>query len=172
MDQFLGEIRIFPYGFEPKNWLLCSGQILSISTNQALFALLGTAYGGNGSTTFAIPNLSGRTAIHAGTAPATGATYTIGQTGGASNVTLTSSQIPLHTHGAVAAVTASGDSDDPAAGKLAQSTIRSNAYAPSSNATNTAMVGAAGNNLPHNNMPPYLVMGYYIAVAGIFPSRN
>ncbi|CAN7678922.1 tail fiber protein [Acidovorax sp. LjRoot118] len=174
-DNFLGEVRIFAFNFAPRNWMPCNGQLIAISSNTALFSLLGTTYGGNGTTTFALPNLNGREPIHAGSG--SGLTpVVLGETGGSAAVTLQPTEMPSHNH-TLGAVESTGNTSDPgtASSRLAQSSIRSNLYAAT--ATNAATlasdaVSSAGGNLPHNNMPPYLALGFHIAVAGIFPARN
>jgi microcystin-dependent protein len=170
MDPFIGEIRIFPFAFAPKDWALCAGQLIPIQQNAALFSILGTTYGGNGTTTFALPDLTGKTPI--GTGQGQGLTaYGGGETGGQSVVTLLSSEMPNHAHG-VLALDAPGDTDHPAqAAALAASSIRSPAYA----STASGLMGATsitGGSQAHNNMPPYLAVGFYIALYGIFPSRS
>lgn len=171
-DPFVAEIRIFPFNFAPQGWAPCNGQLLSLSQNTALFSLLGTTYGGNGKTNFALPNLNGREAIHHGQGPGL-SLIDLGQSGGQETVTLVESEMPSHTH-QVQVVNAVGDKDSPAEGVPAQSTLRSSAYAPTTDGslmtpTAVAMVGSA---LPHNNMPPYLTLGFYIALQGVFPPRT
>lgn len=171
-EPFLGEIRHFAFNFAPRGWMACQGQMLSIAQNTALFSILGTTYGGNGQTTFALPNLAGRTPIQQGQGPGL-SSYDLGEQLGAETVTLTAAQVPPHTH-LVSAVAAVGTSDAPAGNTLAQSSIRSDLYAAAT--PNTAMsslaVNPAGGGLPHNNMPPFLAVGFCIATQGIFPSRN
>src|ERR1044072_2633999 len=165
MDPYLSEIRIFSFGFAPKGWSQCNGQTLSIAQNQALFALLGTTYGGDGRTTFLLPNLAGRAAMSVGTG------FVQGQTGGEANHTLTINEIPQHNHLAIASSNAAG------AGTPANNFWASGAGSkPYSNTPNTQMaaaaLGAAGGSQPHNNLPPYLTVNFCIALQGIFPSRN
>lgn len=174
-EPFIAEIRIMPYNFAPRGWAFCDGQILSIAQNTALFALVGTTYGGNGQTTFALPNLQGRAAIAPGQGPGLAA-YQWGENGGASTVTLTSNQIPSHTH-AVQAVAANGTSNTPVGndwGKGAAGRGALNLYAPASDGTsmNSAAFPNAGSSGAHNNMAPYLTLNFCIALQGIFPSRN
>ncbi|WP_413174276.1 phage tail protein [Anabaena azotica] len=169
-EPFIAEIRMFAGNFAPRGWAFCNGQILSISQNTALFALIGTTYGGNGQTTFALPDLRGRTPIHAGQGP--GLTpRTLGEAGGTEAVTLISSQIPAHNHSLLAVSTAA-TSGDPGQNLLAQS--RGSVYAAGSpSATmNPAAIGIAGGSQPHNNMQPFLTVNYIIALEGIFPSRD
>lgn len=169
-DQFVAEIRIFPYTFAPTGWAFCNGQILPISQNTALFSLLGTTYGGDGKSTFALPDLRGAVANHAGQGSGL-SEYFLGQTGGVEFVTLLESEIPAHTH----SVTASqGDATDqsPANGMLA-TTIGLKAYNGNTPDVSLAPASLAvtGGGLPHNNMQPYLAMHYCIALQGVFPPR-
>ncbi|MBB6557439.1 microcystin-dependent protein [Acidovorax soli] len=174
MDPFVGEIRIFGCNFAPRGWAKCEGQIIAIQQNTALFSLLGTTYGGNGQTTFALPNLQGRAPIGFGQGPGL-SIYNQGQDGGVESVTLLATQMPVHTHG-VNAVTAAGNLNTPAAGTggLAPSSIRSDLYEPGALNTNMAAtaVTSAGGTQAHDNMPPYLALNFCIALEGIYPSRN
>jgi len=161
---FLGEVRIVSFNFAPMGWAFCNGQVLAINQNTALFALLGTTYGGNGQTTFALPNLQGRIPIH------TGNGFVQGQQGGETSHTLLAAEMPAHNHSVVA-------SSNPAD----QGTPRGNYWAyESANAysTNTPdanlwpqAISSAGGGQPHNNLSPYLVVNFCIALQGIFPSR-
>lgn len=168
-DNFLGEIRPVGFNFAPNGWALCNGQILPINQNTALFSLLGTQYGGNGTTTFALPNLQGRVAVGAGQGP--GLTdYVPGEQGGVENLTLTTAQIPVHNHGvSVGTADATSVSPQGAIPAKAARTVYSSAggttMAPDS-------IGSAGGSQPHNNLQPFLVTNYIIALTGIFPSRN
>lgn len=163
MDPFLGEIRLFTMGFAPRGWMACEGQPMPVQQNQALFAVLGTLYGGDGITTFNLPDLRGRVPLHAG------ATYVQGKPGGEVSHTLLSSEMPMHNHVASAA-TSPVSATSPANatwGALA------GAYAPSPSATlNAAAIGVAGGNQPHANMQPYLALNLCIATSGIFPSHQ
>jgi microcystin-dependent protein len=171
MEPFIGQIGIFPYSFAPRGWMYCQGQILSIAQNTALFSILGTTYGGNGQTTFALPNLNGRAPVHQGTLQG-GNNYSLGEAAGLSSVTLNTSQLPAHTH-SISAAAAVGNADNPSSGVLAQSSIRSDLYTAAANTTMApAAVAAAGGTQPHNNLPPYLALGFFIAVSGTFPARN
>lgn len=168
-EQYLSEIRMVAFNFPPKGWAFCNGQILSIQQNQALFSILGTTYGGNGQTTFALPNLQGRVPLHFGSSPQ-GGSYTLGQIAGEPAVTLISSQMPAHTH----QVKANSGANTNAASNTA---VPGGGGAPGyGSATDTAMnpqiVGMTGGSQPHNNMQPYLVINFCIALVGIFPSRN
>ena len=167
MDQFLGEIRLVPFTFAPNGWAFCAGQVLPINQNQALFALLGTNYGGNGTTTFALPDLRGRVPVGAGQG-VTGSSYPLGSTGGEETVKLTASQLPAHSH-PVRANSGSSTTKNPAGAFPAFG----GAYAATQNAKmNTAMLGQTGGGQPHDNRPPYLSLNYIIALQGIFPSQN
>ena len=166
---YLSEIRLISFNFPPKGWAFCDGQLLPINQNQALFALLGTTYGGNGQTTFALPNLQGRTILHFGSDPL-GNSYALGQSAGGESVTLTISQMPAHSH--VAQGISVQANSFPAAGRTwAQSP--SNPYSSNSNTVmNPSSLSQVGGSQPHNNMPPYLTLNFIIALQGIFPSRN
>jgi microcystin-dependent protein len=166
---YLSEIRLVSFSFAPKGWALCNGQTLPINQNQALFSLIGTTYGGNGITTFSLPNLQGRVPVHMGSDPK-GVSYIIGQAGGQTEVTLTTAEMPAHSHRARADSSAASRSS-PAGNAWADSA--SNPYSASANATmEPSIVAEAGDGQPHNNMPPYLVLNFVIALVGIFPSRN
>lgn len=161
---FLGEVKMVGFNFAPRGWAYCNGQILSIAQNTALFSLLGTTYGGNGQTTFALPDLRSRTPVHPGP------TISLGQKSGEETHTLIVSEIPQHTHVAQGH-TGAPDSSGP--GNAAWATGGSNAYATAANATlNPASVAPTGGSQAHENMPPYLVINFVIALVGIFPSRN
>lgn len=162
-DPFLGEIRLVGFNFAPRGWADCNGQILPINQNTALFSLLGTMYGGNGITTFALPNLQGRVAVHEG------AGHTQGEQAGSEAVTLTVAQMPAHSH-AFRAV--AGDQDSDVATNHLLSTGNFYANPPSNTAMAAESISAAGGSQPHDNMQPYLVLRYIIALQGIFPSRN
>jgi microcystin-dependent protein len=160
---YLGEIRLMSFGYAPKGWALCNGQTLPINQNQALFSILGTMYGGNGQTTFALPNLQGRVPVHIGNG------YTQGEVGGAVAVTVNTGTMPMHTHFANASTT-NGNKNGPQGSVLAGSPI----YAGPANFVplNPQTVGNTGGSQPHENMQPYLCLNFCIAVQGIFPSRN
>jgi microcystin-dependent protein len=170
---FLAEIKMFGGNFAPRGYAFCNGQILSISQNTALFSLLGTTYGGDGITNFALPNLQGRVPIHWGSGAGL-STYVIGEQGGVENVTLIQSQLPSHNH-SLTASSGAGTGAAPAATEvLAASTTRDKLY--STSAPNTTLsaqaIGTTGGNLPHTNLQPYLAVSFIIALQGIFPSRN
>ena len=163
-EPFLSEIKIASFNFAPKGWALCNGQILPINQNQALFSLLGTTYGGNGQTNFALPNLQGRVPVHMGSG------FTLGQVGGETAHTLNLSELPAHNH-SVTGSSATASLTSPAG--HVWGTVAGGPYAPSLNtAMNPACVTPTGGSQPHDNMSPYLVLNFIIALQGIFPSRN
>ena len=169
-EPFLGEIRMMAFSFAPKGWAQCNGQFMPINQNQALFSLLGTMYGGNGQTNFALPDLRGRTAIHVGGG------WTQGQRGGEESHTLAPSEMPAHNH-FVQANTGPPDSSGgnaPAPAKVLSSTSTGQLYGPPANVQpmSAQMVGNVGGSQPHTNMMPFTVVGFCIALTGIFPSRN
>ena len=163
-EPFLSEIRIMSFVFAPRGWALCNGQLLPINQNQALFALLGTTFGGNGQTNFALPNLQGRTPIHDGNG------HTLGEQGGVQAHTLTVPELPAHTHVAQGS-TNNGDTVTPLGGVLGGV---SNMYGPAANlaALQSATVTNIGGSQAHQNMQPFLVLSFCIALQGIFPSPN
>jgi microcystin-dependent protein len=165
-EAYLGEIRMFSGSYAPQNWALCNGQLLSISQNSPLFSLLGTAYGGDGVNTFALPDLRGRAPMHQASA------YPLGQLGGTESVTLTQAQMPAHTH-AAAAMSANGTSSAPAAQYWAGNAEFS-CYSKATPNTpfNQAALAPAGGNLPHENMMPFVTVSFIIATTGIYPSPN
>jgi microcystin-dependent protein len=168
-EPFLSEIKLVSFNFPPKGWALCNGQLLPINQNQALFSLLGTTYGGNGQTDFALPNLRGRLPIHMGNG------HTLGEAAGSTSVTVNLQQLPTHIH-VLSASGSPGNQVNPnfaGTGRvLAQEP--GNAYGPPQNLTslNAGSVSNVGGSQPHNNMMPYLVLNFIIALQGIFPSRN
>jgi microcystin-dependent protein len=172
-DQFVGEIRVGAWNFAPKNFAFCNGQLLPISQNTALFSLLGTFYGGDGKSTFALPNLQGRAPVSAGDTPF-GSSYFLGGEYGTSTVTLLESEMPAHTH----IPQVSPDAAD--LGAPATDRVLASAAAPFTYQTNTTSqlatmafqtASVAGGSFPHNNMPPALVLNFVIALVGIFPAR-
>ena len=175
-DNFVGEIRIVPFNFAPTGWALCNGQLLPISQNTALFSLLGTQFGGNGVSTFALHNFQGAAPIDFGQGPGL-SLYVIGQAGGEAAVTLLQSQIPSHTH-TVSASAGNGDWNNPAGHNWAGSHLGKtpiNIYSDSAGSgllMNSVAFSPAGGSLPHNNLPPYLTLTFIIALTGIFPSRS
>ena len=170
-DPFVAEIRIFGFNFAPKGWAMCNGQLLPLSQNTALFSLLGTTYGGDGKSTFALPDLEGSSPMH----PGAGAGLTLrdlGEIGGSEFVTLLESEIPNHTH-TLSGSNNLGDSPLPTQNSLAR---YANAYQTNTSANLVAMspqaLAPAGGSLPHNNMQPYLTFNFCIALQGVFPPRG
>ena len=197
MEGTIGEIRMFAGTFAPRYWAYCDGRLISISSNTAFFSILGTTYGGNGSTTFAVPDLRGRVAVGTGAGPGL-SNVQLGQMSGTETVTLLSTQIPAHTHSATAgtggsgtatlnAVTANGNTQSPSGNYLAGSRSASVASYIASGTTaamnagsitlsnitaGAPTIGITGGSQPHSNMQPYLGMNYVICMMGIFPSRD
>jgi microcystin-dependent protein len=169
-DQYLGEIRMFTGNFAPVGWLLCNGQVLSISQYEALFSLIGTTYGGDGISTFAIPDLRGRIPLHQGTG-SSGTRYVLGQLGGVEEVQLLGNQLPRHTH-SVNVVSAPGTTTSPAKALWAESSIDQYSTDASNSAMGSQTIAAVGGTTPHDNMMPFLPISFIIATAGIFPSPN
>jgi microcystin-dependent protein len=165
-EPFLSEIKIVSFNFPPKGWALCNGQLLPINQNQALFALLGTTYGGNGQTNFALPNLRGRVPIHFGAA------HNLGEAAGSTSVTVNIQQLPTHTHVAQGANTTATTPVPANTNLLANASA--DFYSGPANLTtlSPSMISTVGGSQPHNNMMPYLVLNFIIALQGIFPSRN
>jgi microcystin-dependent protein len=171
-EPFLGELRLFPYNFAPSGWAMANGQILSIAQNTALFSLLGTTYGGNGTTTFQLPDLRGRVPVSMGQSAGL-SPYVLGETLGVESVTLTTAEIPAHTH-AVNANGAKGNESSPIGSYPAADAAEITAeYSNSSSGTmNANMLSTVGSSQPHENRQPTLVLTWCIAMQGIFPSRN
>jgi len=163
-EPFLGEIKVISWNFPPKGWAFCNGQLLPINQNQALFSILGTTYGGDGRQTFGLPNMQGRTPVHVGNG------IVLGERGGETSHTLNISELPAHNH--VPVGSSAAPTLKPAAGNLWASNAVS-PYAASANALmNPASITPTGGNQPHENMSPYLVLNFIIALQGIFPSQN
>lgn len=172
MEPFLGMIALFGFDFAPKGWAFCDGRLLSIAQNNALFALIGTTYGGDGVTTFALPDLRGRVPLGFGQGP--GLTNRVmGEVAGEEHVTLLSTEMPMHTH-LMMAYNDAGNVSSPQGALLASSGGTDPEYRTSGALTAMApqAIGTSGGNQPHDNMPPYLGMNYCIALQGIFPSRG
>jgi len=168
---YVGEIRIFAGNFAPSGWLFCDGQLLSIAENEMLFLLIGTTYGGDGQTTFQLPDLRGRAALHQGTGPGL-ITYTIGQQGGVEEVTLTTNQIPNHSHN-LAYNAAKGESVNPASNFPARNSAGASQYGELSNDNaHASTLGVSGGNQPHENRQPYLTVNYIISLYGVYPSQS
>jgi microcystin-dependent protein len=167
---YVGEIRMFGGNFAPLGWEFCAGQLLSTSEYELLFNLIGTTYGGDGQSTFALPDLRGRVPIHQGQSPGL-STYVIGQNGGVERVTLTTQQIPNHRHTLIAS---SGAGSSSAPGGNVPATAVGNLYSPTLSTVNLApsAVGAAGGSQPHENIQPFLCVSFIISLFGIYPSPN
>lgn len=170
MEPMIGEVRIFAGTFAPRGWALCEGQLLAINSNQALFSILGTTYGGDGRTSFALPDLRGRVAIQEGTGPGL-PTYRLGQRGGTYENRMTVQQMPSHNHaGAVQVSTDSAEESD--ATSFLASSQSFNEEATANQFLSGVSVGNTGGGQPINNMQPYLAVNYIIALQGVFPSRS
>jgi len=171
MEPILGQICIFGFNFAPKGWLPCNGQLLSIAQNQALFSLLGTTYGGDGRTTFALPNLQSRVPVHYGQGPGL-SNYELGQTGGTENVTLGLNNMPAHTHTvSVPTVDSTADSDEPNGAILGAGTSVYSSANTANGSYGGVTASLAGNSQPFNNLTPYLALNFCIAYQGVFPPR-
>jgi microcystin-dependent protein len=175
MDPFIGEIRIFAGNFAPRGWAMCNGQLMSISQNTALFSLLGTSFGGDGRTTFALPNLQGSAPLMAG--QGNGLTQRdLGEIGGSPTVTLNTNELPSHAH-TVSGTATPGSAPDPAGdvwgvAAVARGTVMYSANPGSAPKMSPQAFAVAGSGQPHNNMPPYLVLTFIICLQGIYPSRS
>jgi microcystin-dependent protein len=168
-NPYIGEILLVPFNFAPHNWAFCNGQLLPIIQNQALFSLLGTQFGGNGTTNFALPDLRGRSPIGAGQGP--GLTpYNVGETGGQETVTLTVNQLPAHDHPAFGSANQATMTNP--SGAVWATQTRLTIYSSTTDSTHMAPSGLTGGNQPHDNRAPYLTLNYIISLAGIFPTRN
>jgi microcystin-dependent protein len=173
-DPFVAEIRMFAGNFAPKGWATCDGQLLPISQNTALFSLLGTFYGGDGKSTFALPNLEGSTPVGQGQGAGL-SEYFLGQAGGTSTITLLTSEMPLHNHTLQADVFDTGDGRTPGPGFSLAKTLPGNAYKSATTPLvqmNFQALAINGSSLPHNNMMPFLVVTFIIAMQGVFPPRS
>jgi microcystin-dependent protein len=173
-EPFVGEIRMFAGNFAPRGWAYCDGQLLAVSQNDALFSLLGTIYGGDGRTTFGLPDMRGRIPIHAGSGPGL-SSRRLGAKGGGEDVTLTDNQLPSHNHTPLKASNAQANSTDPAG----QSTSKADKFSyrpaggfPPNQAMNAAAIGSVGSRQAHTNLMPFLCIHFIIALFGIYPSRN
>jgi microcystin-dependent protein len=169
-DPFVAEIRIFPFNFAPKGWAWCDGQLLPLSQNTALFSLLGTTYGGNGKSNFALPDLQGRAPMHPGQGPGL-SLHDLGETGGSETVSLLESEIPAHSHAAAASF--QDGTDQSPANELFATGINIGQYAVPGALTMLSpnALAPAGGDQPHNNMMPYLTFYFCIALQGVFPPR-
>ena len=174
MDPFVAEIRIFPFNFAPKGWAFCDGQLLPLSQNTALFSLLGTTYGGDGQSNFALPNMQGNVPMHPGQGPGL-SLHDLGETGGSETVTLLESEIPAHAHSLKASATNSSK-PNPAGNSLARVAANGTPYVAPAGAPLTPFaptaLAPAGGGQPHNNLQPYLTLNFCIALQGVFPPRS
>ncbi|HYM59680.1 MAG TPA: tail fiber protein [Thermoanaerobaculia bacterium] len=171
MDPFVAEIRIFPFNFAPKGWAFCDGQILPLSQNTALFSLLGTTYGGDGKSNFALPDMQGNAPMHPGQGPGL-SLHDLGETGGSETVSLLESEIPSHSHGMLAS-NADGIDNSPS-GEFFANGVGIGNFAPVANIVqlNDNFLTPAGGDQPHNNMQPYLTLSFCIALQGVYPPRT
>lgn len=165
---YVGEIRMVGFNFEPVDWMFCNGQLLQISEYETLFNLIGTTYGGDGQTTFALPNLQGRIPFHQGSAP--GGVFIVGESAGTEEVTLELSQIPAHSHTLMAQGT-TGHRPSPSGSVWAMSSLEQFSNQTPS-AAMAANLDSTGRNDPHNNMPPYLAINFIISLYGVFPAQG
>jgi len=164
-EPYVGEIRMVGFNFAPRGWAFCDGSLLSIAEYEALFNLLGTTYGGDGQTTFALPDLRGRIPFHQGNS------FVMGQIAGSESVTLVANQLPTHTH-VLGANSSAGTQDSPTGGFWAQSALDEYSTQAAAHSMAPAAVGLTGGNQPHDNMPPFLVINFVISLFGIYPSQN
>jgi microcystin-dependent protein len=172
-DPFVAEIRIFPFNFAPKGWAWCDGQLLPLSQNTALFSLLGTTYGGNGKSNFALPDLQGRAPMHPGQGPGL-SLHDLGETGGSETVTLLESEIPAHGH-ALRCSSDDGDLKAPSANRVLGRSTGGFLYQSSTAGVqplSPSALAPAGGDAPHNNLQPYLTFYFNIALQGVFPPRT
>jgi len=175
-DPFVAEIRIFPFNFAPKGWAFCDGQLLPISQNTALFSLLGTTYGGDGKSTFALPNMQGNAPMHPGQGPGL-SLHDLGETGGSDFVTLLESEMPAHSHSVMVGTQDVADNQVPGPTKILGKSAGAFAYVvgsptPSLTQMNPTTITPTGGSLPHNNLMPYLTLNFCIALQGVFPPRS
>jgi microcystin-dependent protein len=170
-DPFVAEIRIFPFNFAPKGWAFCNGQLLPLSQNTALFSLLGTTYGGNGQSNFALPDMQDNVPMHPGQGPGL-SLHDLGETGGSDTVALLESEIPSHSH-SFKTLASVGDDPSPAQNTLSRATGH---YQTTTNQNLVSMadsaIAAAGGDQPHNNLMPYLTLNFCIALQGVYPPRT
>jgi microcystin-dependent protein len=173
-DPFVAEIRIFPFNFAPRGWAFCDGQLLPLSQNTALFSLLGTTYGGDGKSNFALPDMQGNVPMHPGQGPGL-SLHDLGETGGSETVSLLESEIPSHTHAVGAQNIPLGGIATPSGGTLNRPASGNLFFTPGSTATvqmSDQILAPAGGDQPHNNMQPYLTLNFCIALQGVYPPRT
>jgi microcystin-dependent protein len=170
-EPFLGEIRLIAFTFAPKGWAMCNGQLLPINQNQALFSLLGTSFGGDGRTTFALPNFQGRMPIHRGTPPQGGDNHALGSFGGETTHSLNPNEMPTHSHAAQAQSQA-GERIDPVNAVWATTSVAQYSNQEPALAMSDYAIGGTGAGQPHDNLMSYLCLNFIIALQGVFPSRN
>jgi microcystin-dependent protein len=172
-DPFVAEIRIFACNFAPTGWATCDGQLMPLSQNTALFSLLGTTYGGDGKSTFALPDLQGRAPMHPGQGPGL-SLHDLGETGGSETVTLLDSEMPAHSHTVMSVAAVFAANSNIVTGNAFGKSAQGNAYVPSANLVQMSdeALTPAGGDLPHNNMQPYLTLNFCIALQGVFPPRT
>jgi len=172
-DPFVAEIRIFPFNFAPRGWAWCDGQLLPLSQNTALFSLLGTTYGGDGKSNFALPDLQGRAPMHPGQGPGL-SLHDLGETGGSDAVTLLQSEIPAHSHAMMDHDLDLAELNAPLASRCLAMSANATIYAPASNfvSMSNQSLTPAGGDQPHNNMQPYLTFYFNIALQGVYPPRT
>jgi microcystin-dependent protein len=170
-EAYVGEIRMFAGNFAPQGWAFCDGTELPISGNEVLFTLIGTTYGGDGTTTFALPELRGRIPLHMGKSSASGTTYSLGEKGGTETVTLITSELPKHTH-VPNAQSAAGTANSPANAVWAASPYSQYSSNNPDGTMNASLISSVGGNQPHDNMMPFLAMSFIIALEGLFPPQG
>lgn len=168
---YLGEIRMFAGSFAPAGWMFCEGQLLPISENDALFNLIGTTYGGDGESTFGLPDLRGRIPIHQGTCSGNGITYTVAQTGGVEDVTLTAAQMPAHAH-PLSCSSKPGNQRSPVGNVWAAPAVGEPYYSDGTGSLSLQPLPLQGGSQPHGNMSPYLCVNFIISLFGVFPSQT
>ena len=172
-DPFVAEIRIFPFNFAPRGWAFCDGQLLPLSQNTALFSLLGTTYGGNGKSNFALPDLQGRAAMHPGQGPGL-SLHDLGESAGSETVTLIESEMPAHLHAMLTVASDPAELQGPGPNRAIARSANGFAYVNSNPNVNMAAqsLSTAGGDAPHNNLMPFLTLNYCIALQGVFPPRG